>query len=715
MKGTSWLLRTASAFAQIERSIKAVPVQPGALYPPQQRQSSYPINWPGWPEWERENQHQGRQDLANAKIATTSPWVFADVQAIANEFSTADLVMKERVGDKLEDVDNHSLEQLWESPNEHMGRSFVTAFWAWSYVLSSKAYLYWVPDTLGREPMEVWPIPPFMIRPLPDRKDFISGYAFKSSQEGDALFIPSEYITYSHSVNLFDARDGLSFLVAAMTEIKADLAASQWNLNFFDENNGLPDGLVGLDPSALDQDVERVRMELKDFFGGTKRGIAVARSNDLKYTQFGRSQKDMEFQAGREFASKVIGRTLGFPDGYWSDLANRANAEQARKTMISGAVWPLLVRLSEDMNAKRRGVVQRWYGEQYRAEFKDIRPEDKEAKRAELAAYQPFYTLNELRELTGQEAFDDVRGLMLVAEITKGAPLPGTPAAQQLEDEAAAKMEAEAQSLAASGAVTEEEAAPAEPPPPVLGYHIEQGVVSRNEARERLSLPPEDETKSQNLRSLQAMLAVVKMATDTGIDLKTAAGLVGLDIPEQAPKPAPPQFGGPPEAAPEEEAAIVPMKALDMEKWQHKALKSLRRFHKADVAFESDAIPLPEQERIHAALKAADSVEAVKAAFKDQGIVDRIIAAGGLEGDEIKVWRHKDTKKWAVSIGDWASDVTTAAIHKVLGDDVEIDAEWVPGDGYEAVKAAFKKRDAMDTLLDDVDEDARAWAEEATE
>jgi hypothetical protein len=33
--------------------------------------------------------------------------------------------------------------------------------------------------------------------------------------------------------------------------------------------------------------------------------------------------------------------------------------------MISGAVWPLLVRLAEDMNAQKRGVVQRWYGEDF--------------------------------------------------------------------------------------------------------------------------------------------------------------------------------------------------------------------------------------------------------------------------------------------------------------------------------------------------------------
>ncbi len=226
--------------------------------------------------------------------------------------------------------------------------------------------------------------------------------------------------------------------------------------------------MIGLSPDALDQDVERVRWELRDFFGGTKRGIAVARTGDMKWQEFGRSQKDMEFSQGREFASKIIGRTLGFPDGYWSDLANRANAEQARRTMISGAVWPLLVRLAEDMNAQRRGVVQRWYGDSYRVEFKDIRPEDKEGKRAELTAYQPFYTLNELRELTGQEAFDkvDPRGLMLVAEVAKGAPLPGTPAALLLEDLQAKKDEAAAQEAAAqveAGTIPDPNAPPEAP------------------------------------------------------------------------------------------------------------------------------------------------------------------------------------------------------------------------------------------------------------
>lgn len=561
-------------------AFKAARLEPGALYPPQTRsQGIGNINWIGWDRWEKEAQTEGQKDLLRAKTAVTSPWVFSDVQAIANEFSTAELIVKERRGAKLEDVDNHQLEMIWEAPNEHMGRSFVTAFWAWSYVLASKSYLYWVPDTSGTELMEVWPVPPWMITPIPDKDEFIRGYAFKANQYADTIVIPPELITYSHSVNLFNVRDGLSFLAAADTEIRADLAASLWNLNFFDDNNGVPDGFIALAADTLDQDIERVRMELKDFFGGTKRGVAVGRSNDLKWQEFGRSQKDMEFMQGREFASKVIGRTLGFPDGYWSDLANRANAEQARRTMISGAVWPLLVRLAEDMNAARRGVVQRWYGPDTRVEFKDIRLEDKEAQRAELAAYAPFYTLNELREKTGQEAFDkdDPRGLMLVAEITKGAPLPGTPAALLLEDLQAKKDEEAAQQQAAL---------------------VEQGLVPNpNEP------PPEEIPAPEGVPPEQ-----------------------GSDMAE-AEAPAPLQ-------------AAAGKAVSDLELWERKALKRFKATGRAAVGFDSDVIDAAEHEYISAALKAAQDVQ--------------------------------------------------------------------------AIKAAFKKRDAVDTLLDSVDADARAWADEAT-
>ncbi len=416
-------VRSRAAFAG-----KALP-DPGELYrgPSTQFAMTGPIGFPGWDEWQK-RKGQDAQDEQRARRAVASPWVFSDVTAIANEAAAAELVMKERVKDTLEDVQNHPLELIWERPNEHMGRSFVTSYWVWSYTLVGKAFLFWAPR--GNDLAEVWPVPPGMLMPIPDPKTFIRGYMFKSSPTAKPITIPPQFITYSHSVNLFDIRDGLSFLAAAWTGIESDLAAADWNKNFFKESNGVPDGMITLNQETLDEDVPRIRDEIREFFGGTRRGVAVARAGDMDYKPFGRTQKDAEFLSGRAFSQKEIDRTLGFPEGYWSERANRANAEQARDTMISGAVWPLLVRLSEDLNAQQ---VRTWYGPQFRAEFKDIRAEDRDMKLKEQESRKTHWTVNELREADGKDPLDDPRGDMLIAEIAKGMPIPATPASEQTE------------------------------------------------------------------------------------------------------------------------------------------------------------------------------------------------------------------------------------------------------------------------------------------
>lgn len=503
------------------QAFKAAPT-PGQLYPPQQTAATSYLTFPGWNTVE---QQASGQDAARVKKALQSVSVFSNVQAIANEFSAAELLVKERTGDKLEDVANHPLEVLWEAPNPHMGRQFLMSFWAWCYTLVGKSYLYWLPA--GGAVREVWPIPPFMIAPVPDGKDFIRGYAFKSSPTADPIFIPAEYVTYSHAVNIFDIRDSLSFLVAAMVDVNSEIAESVWNQNFFSDQNGVPDGLITISKDTLDTDLGRIRMELRDFFGGTRRGVAVARAGDMDYKPFGRSQKDVEFKEGLLLSQQRIDRAMGFPQGYWSERANRANAQQARETMIAGAVWPLLVGLSEDMNA---GPVRRFFGEQYRATFKDIRPEDRELRLKEQESHKSHWTLNELREADGKEKLDDPRGDMLIAEIAKGTPLPATPASDQTEE------------------------------------------------------------------------AISKMEDEAGIGAEEAPALPSDEA-----------------AAPIEDTAM-PTKASDLRKWETKALKAVRSGRSAAVRFESSAIPLPEQARIHEALKVAATPETVKAAFKAKAV-----------------------------------------------------------------------------------------------
>lgn len=83
----------------------------------------------------------------------------------------------------------------------------------------------------------------------------------------------------------------------------------------------------------------------------------------------------------------------------------------------------------------------------------------------------------------------------------------------------------------------------ADGPPPILGYHIEEGVVSRNEARARLNLPEEDDTEAKAQQKLKAQLSVLQAATTAGLPLPVALKMAGLEK-EVGNLPEPPPPGG---------------------------------------------------------------------------------------------------------------------------------------------------------------------------
>lgn len=536
-------------------AFKAAPAAAQLYAPTGNVQTGY-LTFPGWPYLERQS---GIGLDNNARTASGSPWVYRDISAIAKEASVPTIVVKQRADDGGDtDVDNHPLELLWEAPNAYMGRSWLMQFWIWQLLLYGEAYIYVVPDTAGT-PAELWPIPAQWMCPHAHPTKFIDYYEFRRPGMEKPIPIDAKYVTYSRLPNPFDIRRGLAPISAMMVEITGDLAAGRWNANYFSKENATPSGVIAVPKDTLDTDIQRIRMEIQDFFGSGERRVAVARAGDLTWTAFQENHKDMDFLNMRQFTSKLIDTVFGIPEGYWSDKANRANADSAVARMIENAVWPHLVMLAQDINAQ---IVPVWYGDGLLVEFEDIRPRNRALELQEFTAYQAVRTIDELRAMIGDDEIGDIRGAMLVEEIKKATPIPTTPASLDMED-AIAEMEDEAdeESAAMEGAAPE---------------------------AEEMAVP------------------------ETPMDAETPTEEMTMDE--------------------------IPMKALDLERWEKKALKSLKRFKTADTPFASDYIPLPQQERIHAALKAAQTADEVKAAFDD---VEGLLAS--VEGEAIK-WVEEATQ-----------------------------------------------------------------------
>lgn len=443
------------------RTTKAAPPSPGRLYPPSMG-ASLPLSWEGWPDRGGtgaglsavggsglgESQHD--EQVAKGDMASST--VYSCINAIANEVLTAQVKLKKRVAKGEEVIENAPFERLWEAPNPFMGRGFMMSFWAWQLHLSGRAYLFARP--VGGQITELWPLPAWFITQAIG-PDGMKGYLYKRpGGEEKPLFLDSKYVCYTRLPNPFDIYDGWAPGASGRVAINSDKAMAKWNESFFSDENGVPSGLVSVPKDSLDQDVARVRQELRDFFGGAnKRRVAVARAGDLAWQAFGHTQTEMEFLKGREFSQKEIMRLYGIPEGYFSEQANRANAEQARATMVENAVWPKLILLSEDLNAQWGGI---WWGEDERATFEDIRPRNRELELKEFSAWSTVLTVGELRKLIKYDELGDYRDALTLEELKKAMPLPGTPASEEADAAVSAMEEA--------AGLTEEETPVAEAP-----------------------------------------------------------------------------------------------------------------------------------------------------------------------------------------------------------------------------------------------------------
>jgi HK97 family phage portal protein len=416
-----------------------------------------------------------------------------------------------------EDIENHPWERLWEQPNPFFGRASLMAYWAWSLLLTGEAYLFLRP--VGGQLKEIWPIPPWAIEPIPDPQAFIAGYKYDLGPDKAPMRIDSKYIVYSRLTNIFDPRRGMSPLVSALVAVESDLSMRAWNKNFFSKENAAPSGMITVPRDTLDSDMDVIRQQIWDYFGSGQRRVGVARAGDLAWTAFDRSQKDMEFLSGREFARTEISRAFGIPDGYWDKDATRANAEGAKATMIETAVWPKLVLLMEDFNAQ---ATPNWIeDDDVRITFEDIRPRNVSQELQEFTTHSPVLTVNELRALAHYDPLPDYRGLMTLDELKKGAPLPTTVPALLAEQTAAQQAEQEEAAAPAAEEAAAEEAAPAEQEAP-----LEEQPDAEMKRWERKAL-------KALKRSGSASVAFVSSAIDAATKASVTAALATARTPAE--------------------------------------------------------------------------------------------------------------------------------------------------------------------------------------
>jgi len=255
---------------------------------------------------------------------------------------------------------------------------------------------------VGGKVREIWPLPASRMRPIPDPVTYISGYGYRSKQGEPEQRLEVEQVCFFRFPNPFDYHRGLSPMSAYRLAMETDTSAARWNRDFF--NNGAALQMILSVPQMVASQFKQVKLDINQQLLDEQRRFLVTRAGDIKAEPVTVAQKDSEFLSGRDFTRQEIDRVFGYPAGYWSEKANRANAEAAKATFIEQAVWPLLVLMHEEITAQ---IVQPAYGSDIIARCDDIRIRNRELELHERGLYFQAQTLDEVRAELGRDPFPD--------------------------------------------------------------------------------------------------------------------------------------------------------------------------------------------------------------------------------------------------------------------------------------------------------------------
>ena len=403
-----------------------------------QAQQIYKAQYDNLPGWLQATGEAHQWDLLNtpesqARLYAHLSWIQTAIDNVATAAITSALKVKSKKGTdgNAKDIDNHEFEQLLLRPNPSMSRSEFMEATVSFRALAGNAYWWLNRPNEKAKPTEMWIIHPQQLRPVPDGKLFLRGYMY---DPGDGNEIPLETweVVHFKRFNPKNLYIGLSAVEALELVARGDIAAQEWNTNYFAKDNAkLPGALAFSDP--IDDDAWfKMKNDIEHTYGGSKRKLMMLRNagkGGVQWINMSVSQREMEFLSGRQFNKEEIWSALA--PGLVSILdknATEANAKAGKDTFIEFAVWPHLVRIAEKITNDLMPI----YGDNLVCEFEDIRVTDRSMTLAEQNAFSQVHTINEIRaEFYQDPPIADERGDLLIVELQKRSQTPQMDTAPQ--------------------------------------------------------------------------------------------------------------------------------------------------------------------------------------------------------------------------------------------------------------------------------------------
>lgn len=279
--------------------------------------------------------------------------------AIVNRTTTAvasvpwRLYRKARSG-KPEDrseVTRHAALDLWARPNPWMPRQeFVEVFQQHIDLTGESEWVIATDPRAPSIPLELWPVRPDRIEPIPDAKEFLVGWNYLEPS-GRKLELGLDQVIQIRMPNPLDPYRGLGPVQAMLVDIDSARYSAEWNRNFF-RNSAEPGGIIEVDKRLSDIEFDEMTTRWAEQHKGVANAHRVAVIEQGKWVDRKYTMREMEFTELRRLSRDVILEGFGFPRvmiGVVEDV-NRANAEASEYIFARWIVVPRLDRIKGALN-----------------------------------------------------------------------------------------------------------------------------------------------------------------------------------------------------------------------------------------------------------------------------------------------------------------------------------------------------------------------------
>lgn len=242
--------------------------------------------------------------------------------------------------------------KLWNKPNPFMsGDQFREIGWQFMELVGE---WYWVlnrgPNGTGI-PLEIWPVRPDRMEPVPDRENFLAGWVY-TSPDGEPIPLSVDEVIQVKYPHPSDPYRGMSAVQALLADIDAVKYSAEWTRNFF-LNSATPGGIVQFAKRLTDDEFEEFTRRWREQHQGVARGHRVGiLEQGAAWIPNTYTMRDMQFAELRNLGREVIREAYRIHQAMMGESTdvNRANAETAEEVHVAWHEVPRLRRMRSVLN-----------------------------------------------------------------------------------------------------------------------------------------------------------------------------------------------------------------------------------------------------------------------------------------------------------------------------------------------------------------------------